>query len=748
MSPADELLLESVLESFDRAWRTPTPPRLEDFLPREGTREYRQAVLRELVGTDLEYRLVRGEPGRLEDYLARFGELADDPDAVTDLAAWEFVLRRQSDPAVAAQEYLDRFPRHADALRPLLASESATASTETGPGPVSGQSTTPPLTRVVPAARPTDPQVPRRLGSYELLGRLGKGGMGEVYRARHIHLDKLFAVKVISEEWAHAPELLNRFRREVLAAGRVEHPNLVRATDAGEADGTLFLVMELLDGEDLAYRVEQLGPLPVAQACAAVRQAALGLQAAHERGLVHRDVKPHNLFLTIDGVVKVLDLGLARLRGPGASGREGTAAGAFMGTADYAAPEQFLDARGVEAAADIYSLGCTLYHLLAGRPPFGKATHPDTVTKARAHLNEPPPDLRHRRADVPEGLSAVLVKMLAKRPQERYAGMAEVAAALAAFIEPAAQAATPSLPKTVRLGPQKGNRRHVWAAVGLAAVPVAVLLAWAGWKWRDQPTPMPPYTSRVAAGKHALAPPPPAKPLTIRMAVYRYEPEAGNMHRLGELGKDTYHARLDDRVEVEAALSEPAYAYLIAFNPTQDLRAAATYRLAWAVDTWSLAAHLACRQSAAPSPAAFLLGTAEAAFRADPGTAEHLIPKRLADREPRQRERVATEGRLRLNDGVGLQVLAVVASRQPLPSYTEWRRRRPPLDWTQTAATSGVVWLTDGKTFRGVHGPGVDVRAEDEKDDKTVVRTLAEELRHMPGVEAVSVVGFAVDRAD
>jgi hypothetical protein len=417
-----------------------------------------------------------------------------------------------------------------------------------------------------------------------------------------------------------------------------------------------------------------------------------------------------------------------------------------MGTADYAAPEQFLDARGVEAAADIYSLGCTLYHLLAGGPPFGKATHPDNLSKARAHLNEAPPDLRRQRPEVPEGLSAVLGKMLAKDPQQRYASMAEVAAALAAFTIPPAAQDTPSLPKKVIDGPQKHKRRGLWVAVGLAAALVVALLAWAPWKGRDRPTP--PDTRGVDDVTRAPVAPPAAKPLTIHMRVLRYEREGGNFHLLGELGKETYHARFDDRVEVEAELSEPAYAYLIAFNPTRDLRATATYRLPWAADSWSLAAHLACRPSVATGPAANLLGVAEAVFRADPGTAEHAVPRRVADRIPQPRERVATDGRLRLNDGVGLQVLAVVASRQPLPSYTEWRRRRPPLDWTQTAAASGAVWLTDGKTFRGVHGPDVDVRAEDEKDDKTVVRTLAEELRQMPGVEAVAVVGFAVDRAD
>jgi hypothetical protein len=733
MSNHEESVLASVLEDFARAWRNPTPPRLEDFLPAEGTPEYRRAVLRELVGNDLEQRLARGEPARLEDYLARFGELAEDADAVAELAALEFCLRRRHDPAVDPHEYLDRFPSYAEALRPRLTPQPP----PTGPRPAGEPWTDPPVPFVPPPAQPTDPQPPRRLGSYELVARLGKGGMGEVYRARHIHLNKLFALKVISEEWAHTPASASRFRREVLAAGRVEHPNLVRATDAGEADGTLFLAMELLEGEDLARRVKQHGPLPVAEACDAVRQAALGLQAAHESGLVHRDVKPDNLFRTTAGGVKVLDLGLARLRGPEGLGGEGMSAGGFMGSADYAAPEQFLDARGADAAADIYSLGCTLYHLLAGRPPFGNTTHPDVASKEAAHRSQPPPDVRQRRPEVHAALAAVLEKMLAKKPQERCASMAEVAAALAPFAGPS-PVATPVSQKPVG-DLQKGKLWLLGMAVGL---PLAVLLVWGLWKGRDQP----PATSGVADAGRIPAPAPQAKPLTIHLRVIRDEPMArGNFQRLGELGKATYRVRRDDRVQVEADLSEPAYAYLIAFNPTNDPRSTRAYRPTWAVDTWSLAAHLACRHPAAGSPARYLLGVAEAVLRADPGTAEHLVPKSAAEAQPQPEQHLART--IRLNDGVGLQVLAVVASRQPLPCYTQWRQHRPPLDWTQTPATSGLVWLTDGTKLRWVQGPA-DVRADDETDDKTAVRALAEALRRMPGIEAVSAVGFAVDRGD
>jgi serine/threonine protein kinase len=257
--------------------------------------------------------------------------------------------------------------------------------------------------------------------------------MGVVYRARHVLLEKLVALKVLSADVAGRPDAAARFRREVKAAGRVEHPNVVRASDAGEAGGTLFLVMELLDGADLARLTGERGPWPVAEACAAARQAALGLQHAFEQGLVHRDVKPSNLFLTTAGVVKVLDLGLARLYAEEGGDGSLTGAGHLMGTADFMAPEQLLDSHSADIRADLYSLGCTLYHLLAGDPPFGDEAYPTTARKREAHLQEPAPDIRARRPDVPAGLAAVLRRLLAKRPGERYATPAEVAAALEPF---------------------------------------------------------------------------------------------------------------------------------------------------------------------------------------------------------------------------------------------------------------------------------------------------------------------------
>ncbi len=288
-------------------------------------------------------------------------------------------------------------------------------------------------------------QAPKLLfGPYLLLRRLGEGGMGRVFQARHQRLGRTVALKFIRPELVNRPVALARFQREAQAAAQLSHPNVVTLYDADQVDDTHFCSMEFVDGLDLAQLIKEHGPwLPIALACDYIRQAALGLQHAHEHGLVHRDIKPGNLMVTRQGVVKILDLGLARgeiLSTHGSSTASVTEEGVVIGTVDYMAPEQAKNAKGVDARADLYSLGCTLYHLLAGQPPFTEGLGWEKLQK---HQTEEAVPVEHLRAEVPVELAGVVRKLLAKRPEQRYQSGAEVAAALATFCQAGTAAALP-----------------------------------------------------------------------------------------------------------------------------------------------------------------------------------------------------------------------------------------------------------------------------------------------------------------
>lgn len=284
------------------------------------------------------------------------------------------------------------------------------------------------------------------LGPYRLLERVGEGAMGQVFKGWNPKLERIIAIKMIHKEHLTNKKATERFRREIHTASQLEHPNIVRVYDADEVEYRPYLVMDFVDGIDLSRMVKQGGPLPVWQAADYARQAALGLQHAFERGVVHRDVKPGNLLVTRDNVVKILDFGLARFEtGADQEGRL-TTLGAMLGTVDYIAPEQAENAQAADVRADIYSLGCTLYYLLAGRGPFPGST---IVEKVSARMVGEAPGIRSLRADVPPGLEAVLKRMMARNVADRFQTPQEAAIALQTFCDQnvmgGSQAQTPPL---------------------------------------------------------------------------------------------------------------------------------------------------------------------------------------------------------------------------------------------------------------------------------------------------------------
>jgi eukaryotic-like serine/threonine-protein kinase len=297
------------------------------------------------------------------------------------------------------------------------------------------------------------------IGKYRVLDRLGQGGLSTVFKAQHVELDLTVALKIIRPEVLANVEGRQQFLQEIEAMARLDHPNIVQFCDADQHDTTCYFAMEYVDGIDLSKHVRLSGPAAVHDACDYVRQVALGLQHAHERNLVHRDIKPVNLFLTHAAasrpqtvgapsgtrerartrpLVKILDWGLAGLRCPRGTGPQllDVLSKGLVGTVDYLSPEQARNAATVDTRGDIYSLGCTFYYLLTGQPPFPGGTLMQKILK---HQQDEPPPVESFRGDVPPAVAVLLGRMLAKNPDDRYQTPAAVAMALMPCTRPSGQ---------------------------------------------------------------------------------------------------------------------------------------------------------------------------------------------------------------------------------------------------------------------------------------------------------------------
>jgi serine/threonine protein kinase len=358
------------------------------------------------------------------------------PDAVTHPSSEElsaFGMGRLSGEAAAAvANHIKSCRTCRQVVAGVPAGKSSGSSLPPGPAPTLPEG----VDRAKESAGHKPPEgLPPELANhpkYRFVRELGRGGMGVVYHAVQTLMDRPVAIKVINPEVLAHPNALPRFQAEAKAAAGLDHPNIIRADDADQVGKLHLLVMEFVAGTNLADLVSEKGPLSIAHSCHFVRQAALGLQHAFERGMVHRDIKPQNLMVTTRGVIRILDFGLARLRSERGIGAGLTQTGAFMGTPEYVSPEQATDARTADIRADLYSLGCTLYFLLTGRPPFQETTAVKTVL---AQIEKEPPPLHELRPEVTTELAAVVGRLLAKDPARRYQTPIELAHALVPFIK-------------------------------------------------------------------------------------------------------------------------------------------------------------------------------------------------------------------------------------------------------------------------------------------------------------------------
>jgi formylglycine-generating enzyme required for sulfatase activity len=315
-----------------------------------------------------------------------------------------------------------------------------------------------------------------RFDDYVILDKIGEGGMGQVFKAQHDRMKRVVALKILPPfTAARSPEAVGRFQREVHAAARLEHSNIVAAYDAGEAHGVPYLIMQYVEGSDLGTLVAERGTLGVGESLGYMLQAARGLAYAHEHGIIHRDIKPSNLLIDAQGTLKILDMGLARiddgLAAVAAAQTGLTATNQMMGTVDYMAPEQAKDAKCADQRSDIYSLGCTLYRLLTGDNMFTGET---LMQRVLAHMEQPPPSLCVKRPDVPQGVEAIFQRMVAKAPEQRFQNVQELVAALEACLAAADFPHDAAKTLTRRLDtPRDENTLPLAAAAQVTQVPQA-----------------------------------------------------------------------------------------------------------------------------------------------------------------------------------------------------------------------------------------------------------------------------------
>ncbi len=714
--PVVSVAVDDLCDRFKNARGRGERPRIEDWLTEAGPE--RDSALPELVAVELHDRVRAGESATAADYFGRFPQLLANPAVAVRLVTTEFRASKTRQADLSEADFRSRYPELA--AQPEWSNSDWDSTVETHVPPrdlditadlscVPGEHAAFLKTFLAP---PEGPGEVGHLGKYRVLGILGAGGMGLVLRAEDTGLGRTVAVKLMLPAVAAKPGAKERFLREARSAAGVEHARVVVIHHVDEWRGTPFLVMPLLAGCSLGTRLKDGPPIPEIEAVRIVREAADGLAAAHTKGLIHRDVKPDNIWLedTAEGThVRLLDFGLAHSDEAEAL----TQPGVVVGSPYYMAPEQ---AAGgiVDHRADLFSLGCVLFELLTGSKPF---TGSDVLSVLRALANHHPQAPREMDPSIPAPLSELTMRLLEKSPDRRPASAGEVSAELRRVEEELAVSGKPGdYARKVGVGePRPGPTRlrvrwWAWAAA-------VALLGIVGTIGREivrdrRPVGETGTPSAGTPGTPPANPDTPARPpaltaLRVRAIDVSHFASTPDGHvPIGVLGEKAFTPALGDRVQVMVRLSKPGYSYLIAFRPD---------------------------------------GEADLCFPKDEDT-----PPPLTD-TPRYPLTDGTKVAYGLQEGTGLWVFVVVASEKPLPTFKKFQERlgNPSVWKPMPTVPTGIVWWDDGSsTVDHITASGVahTLRGKDEElqGPAATIKRLTDSLRAICQTDTASAIGFSV----
>lgn len=504
LTESERQLLRTIYEQMAEEWRNGNSPNWLEQV-QNVPESLRACATAQLLHLELQMRSERGEKLSLADYCQRF------PEWKVDLPGWiEDVYLAQSDEKSLSDQ---------------------------------GTLTSAPIETPV-GSRPSPVQM--SLGEYDLIQPLGQGGMGQVYEAIHRRLQKRVAIKVIRLDHQDNQQLFARFEREIKAAGQMHHPHLIEAHDAGEQDGQLYLVMEFLQGTDLKQYIQQHGPMTPIKACELVRQAAMALQHLHEKGLVHRDVKPSNLMLTPEGQIKLLDLGLARWQAEREGDSSLTAQGCYLGTPDFLAPEQIENVSQVDIRADLYGLGGVLFYLLTGQPPFAESV--SLQAKVDAHRSQIPNDVRQFRQNIPAAVASLVSRLLSKNPSERFSIPEELAQEINLILS-ALRSGDDTTILMDKKNTNKSKKRSIITSI--AFLIILFLLLFLTQPWRSSNRNDPHVGQKILVNSFEI----------------RHRKQGGDFPLIGKVGEISFRVKEGDAVTLDVQLSDPAFCFIIGFYP-------------------------------------------------------------------------------------------------------------------------------------------------------------------------------------